>query len=375
MSAGDLTSLGNVKQYLGLLGRNITAITRANPCVVTCPSHSLVSGSQVGITGVNGMSILNNQIFTIITIDANTFSLAVDSSNYTAYTSGGYVSTDDVILGRLINQTSQYIKGKVQRELTLNTYSEYYSTESGQNRVCLNEYPVNTVYTVTLDGVAIPESTNLSMAGWTLQSPNLLVFRNMVVASGVNNIYVSYSAGFSSPPVDIEQACIELTAWRYRERDRIGQENKSINGESVSFITNKSNLPHITDILDDYKRVTPRLTSGILVSNPTPTTQQATVIITTSTTSANQVVDSILASQFSAVQYLVQINSQSNYQISQITIASDGTNVSFSEYGMVSSGGILATFTADISSGYIRLLTTPTYAISVVKAFRTAIPK
>ena len=191
----------------------------------------------------------------------------------------------------------------------------------------------------------------------------------------LNNIYVSYSAGFASPPVDIEQACIELTAWRYRERDRIGQENKSINGESVSFITNKSNLPHITDILDDYKRVTPRLTSGILTSNPTPTTQQATVIMTTSTTSANQVVDSILASQFSAVQYLVQINSQSNYQISQITIASDGTNVSFSEYGMVSSGGILATFTADISSGYIRLLTTPTYAVTVVKAFRTAIPK
>jgi hypothetical protein len=329
----------------------------------------------VGITGVNGMSILNNQIFTIITIDANTFSIAVDSSNYTAYTSGGYVSTDDVILGRLISQTSQYIKGKVQRELTLNTYSEYYSTESGQNRVCLNEYPVITVYSVTLDGIAIPESTSLSSAGWTLQFPNLLVFRNMAVASGVNNIYASYSAGFASPPVDIEQACIELTAWRYRERDRIGQENKSINGESVSFITNKSNLPHITDILDDYKRVTPRLTSGILTSNPTPTTQQATVIMTTSTTSANQVVDSILASQFSAVQYLVQINSQSNYQISQITIASDGTNVSFSEYGMVSSGGILATFTADISSGYIRLLTTPTYAVTVVKAFRTAIPK
>ena len=375
MSVGDLTSILNVKQYLGLQGRHISAITRANPCVITSPSHNLVSGAQVGVTGVNGMTVLNNQIFTIITIDANNFSIAVDSSNYPAYTSGGFVSTDDVLLGRLINQTSQYIKGKLNREINLNTYSEYYSTAGNQNKICLNEYPVINIYSVLIDGVVIPQSNKLSDRGWTLQTPNILVFRNMSIAGGDNNIYVSYSAGFQNIPVDLEQACIELSAWRFRERDRIGQENKSINGESVSFITNKSNLPHITDIFDDYKRVTPRQTSGIPSSTPTPMTQQATVVLTTTSTGANQVVDSILASQFSAVQYLVQINSGSNYQISQITIASDGTNVSFSEYGMVSSGGILATFSADISSGYIRLLTTPTYATSVIKAFRTAIPK
>lgn len=375
MSVGDLTSLINVKQYLGLLGRNITGITRANPCVITCPSHSLVSGSQVGITGVNGMSVLNNQIYTIITIDANSFSIPVDSSNYPAYVSGGYVSTDDVMLGRLINQSSQYIKSKTQRELTLNTYSEYYSTEYDQNKICLNEYPVSSIYSVTLNGKPISQSTTIYESGWTLQYPNLLVFRNMSVPSGINNILVNYSAGFSIIPSDIEQSCIELTAWRYRERDRIGQENKSINGESVSFITNKSNLPHITDILDDYKRVTPRLSNGVPATNPTPTTQQATVIVTTSSTTANQVVDSVLANQFSAVQYLVQINSGGNYQITQITLASDGTNVSFSEYGMVSSNGILATFSADVSGGYIRLLTTPSFPITVIKAFRTALPK
>lgn len=375
MSVGDLTSLSNVKQYLGLLGRNITAITRANPCVITCPSHNLVSGSQVGITGVNGMSVLNNQIYTVTTIDANTFSIPVDSSNYVAYTSGGYVSTDDVILNRIISQVSQFIKGKLQREITLNTYSEYYSTTEGQKSICLNEYPVNTIYSVSINGKPISQSTDLTSSGWTLQVPNLLCFRNVAFPAGVNNVYVSYSAGYGITPLDLETACIELTAWRYRERDRIAQESKSINGESVTFITNKSNLPHITDIIDDYKRVTPRLSSGVPVNNPTPTINQATVVLTTSTTTADQVVDSILESQFGAVQYLVQINSQSNYQISQITISTDGTNVSFSEYGMVASNGILATFTADINNGYIRLLATPTYPVTVIKAFRTAFPK
>lgn len=375
MAVGDLTSLINVKQYLSLLGRNITAITRANPCVITCPSHNLVSGSQVGITGVNGMTVLNNQIFTLTTLTVDTFSIPVDSSNYTAYTGGGYASADDVIIGRLISQNSQYLKSVTHRELTLNTFSEYYSTENSVSRICLNEYPVITIFSVTVNGVAVSESTSLDSAGWTLQYPNLLTFRNFFVPSGVNSVHVSYSAGYATTPTDIEQACIELTAWRYRERDRIAQENKSINGESVSFITNKSNSPQVTTTIDDYKRVTPRLVVGTPASNPTPTTQQGTAILTTTSTSANQVVDSISASEFSAVQYLVQINSQSNYQISQITIATDGTTASFSEYGMVSSSGILATFTADISSGFLRLLTTPTYASTVVKAFRTAIPK
>lgn len=375
MSAGDLTSLINVKQYLGVLGRSLTAISRANPCVVTCPSHSLVSGSQVGITGVNGMSILNNQIFTIITIDANTFSIPVDSSNYSAYTSGGFVCTDDVMLSRLISQTSQYIKGQTQREITLNTFSEYYSTENNLKKICLNEYPVQNVYSVSINGKAVDQSLTLDSPGWTLQAPNTIVFRHTSVPSAVNSLYVSYSAGFSQVPQDLETACIELTAWRYRERDRIAQQNKSIGGESVGFITDKSNYPHVTAIINDYKRVTPRNPVGIPATNPTPTTQQGTAVLTTTTTDSNQVVDSILASQFSAVQYLVQINNASNFQISQITIASDGNTVSFSEYGMVSSGGILATFSADVSGGYIRLLTTPTYAVSVIKAFRTAIPK
>lgn len=70
----------------------ISGITKASTCVVTATGHGLVSGTEVVISGVVGMTQLNDKLFTITTIDENTFSLdGVDSSSYGAYTSGGTI--------------------------------------------------------------------------------------------------------------------------------------------------------------------------------------------------------------------------------------------------------------------------------------------
>lgn len=74
----------------------ISAITKANPAVVTIAAHGLSSGQEVAISAVNGMTQVNNRNFKITVIDANTFSLLemdgvtnVDSTGYSTYTSGG----------------------------------------------------------------------------------------------------------------------------------------------------------------------------------------------------------------------------------------------------------------------------------------------
>lgn len=72
---------------------NITAITQANPAVVTITGHSLSDGDKIRIVSVGGMVELNNREFTVANSTANTFELSgVDSSAYTAYTSGGTAS-------------------------------------------------------------------------------------------------------------------------------------------------------------------------------------------------------------------------------------------------------------------------------------------
>lgn len=68
----------------------ISGATQANPCVVTANAHGFANGELIYISGVTGMTQLNGNLYTIASVAANTFELSgVDSSAYTAYSSGG----------------------------------------------------------------------------------------------------------------------------------------------------------------------------------------------------------------------------------------------------------------------------------------------
>lgn len=70
--------------------KTITAITAANPPVVTSSAHGLANGTIVVIDSVGGMTELNGRAFVIRNQATNTFELAgIDATGYTAYTSGG----------------------------------------------------------------------------------------------------------------------------------------------------------------------------------------------------------------------------------------------------------------------------------------------
>ena len=71
----------------------ITGISQANPAVVTVADTStLTTGEEIYISGVVGMTEVNDANFTITVINSTTFSLdSTDATGYTAYTSGGTV--------------------------------------------------------------------------------------------------------------------------------------------------------------------------------------------------------------------------------------------------------------------------------------------
>jgi hypothetical protein len=79
-----------------LAAQNITAITQANPAVVTyAGADTYANGDRVVITGVLGMTQVNNREFTVANVNAgaNTFELSgVNSTAYGTYTSGGAVA-------------------------------------------------------------------------------------------------------------------------------------------------------------------------------------------------------------------------------------------------------------------------------------------
>ena len=73
--------------------KTITAITKANPAVVTSNSHGYSNGDHVWIAGIVGMTRLNGRRFTVASSSTNTFALTGEnSSNYDTYSSGGTAS-------------------------------------------------------------------------------------------------------------------------------------------------------------------------------------------------------------------------------------------------------------------------------------------
>lgn len=109
----------------------ISNITQANPGVVTVTGHGRTTGNVLYLEDVGGMTELNGEPVTITVIDADTFSIGVDTTAYSAYTSGGtaakYVQPNDTLTAtfefhipmRFVNQKlskvlSHYQSGQVQ---------------------------------------------------------------------------------------------------------------------------------------------------------------------------------------------------------------------------------------------------------------------
>ncbi len=89
------TSISGASWMVGS-ATNITAITRANPGVVTANGHGLANNDYVWISGVNGMTQVNNRIYRVTVVNSNRFQLKDaatganwSTSGYSTYASGG----------------------------------------------------------------------------------------------------------------------------------------------------------------------------------------------------------------------------------------------------------------------------------------------
>ncbi len=83
----------------------ITAITQATQAVITTTS-TFQAGQTVHITGVVGMTELNGNSYTVVSVTPTTITIAVDSTGFTAYVSGGNATS--------LNNVINYMTGVIQ---------------------------------------------------------------------------------------------------------------------------------------------------------------------------------------------------------------------------------------------------------------------
>ena len=86
----------------------------------------------------------------------------------------------------------------------------------------------------------------------------------------------------------------------------------------------------------------------------------------TKTSTSEAAADTFTAATYRSAQYQIQVTRGSQYHVTTMNILHDGTNVFMSEFGTIKTGVTLATFDADINSGNVRLLATPSSSDSTV---------
>jgi hypothetical protein len=117
-------------------------------------------------------------------------------------------------------------------------------------------FPVSAVLSLTIDGQAIPRAISNCAAGYSFSQTQLSV-RHYLFGCGIQNVVITYTAGYPSTPPEIVQACIELVALRYRERTRIGEVSKSLGGAETVTYSQKDLSDGIKTLLQQYRLVTP----------------------------------------------------------------------------------------------------------------------
>jgi hypothetical protein len=136
----------------------------------------------------------------------------------------------------------------------------WYFNGIGEFKVGLRHWPINSIASVTLDGNAVPHSTDGIQNGWFFAGDNEPEYRDTILLIGQyvklrqSKLTVVYNAGYAAAPKDVEQAVIEWVSFRYRCRDNIGKNSVHMQqGESIQF--DKSARPaSVQDVIDRYGR-------------------------------------------------------------------------------------------------------------------------
>lgn len=173
LCAEQNSDLGRTIGTITTLHPLITAATKASPCSITSAAHGLMTSgtAEVVIKDVVGMTELNDTEYTATFVTANAVTLGIDSSAYTTWTSGGYLSKRkySTIATTLYvpAQEGWIVKSNSRDSIALITekdlvdYDPVEATEpsefyvDGSNNICFPSYP-DAVYTVKIPYWTLP---------------------------------------------------------------------------------------------------------------------------------------------------------------------------------------------------------------------------
>ncbi len=166
-------------------------------------------------------------------------------------------NNDDTTLQNLITsgslQVLQFIDRPHLLASVIGTLNEAYDGNDS-DRLLAHTFPIVAVTSVSVDGVAITQSTTPTMSGFLWDGRRILL-RGFTFRRGVQNVQVSYTAGYSAVPLDLKQAALEAFALTYRQRTHIGEKSNSMGGQVTLNFDMSDVPPRSMTVFGQYRRI------------------------------------------------------------------------------------------------------------------------
>lgn len=127
--------------------------------------------------------------------------------------------TDDANIQFAISAYSQLIASWCSRNFVSASYSDVYDGHGGA-RLMTKNWPITAVSSLSVDGRAITAATSVLGAGYQFNDRSVILNGCDQFCRGLQNIQISYTAGFVTIPMDLQMACLEWMKSAYLSRMR-----------------------------------------------------------------------------------------------------------------------------------------------------------
>ena len=168
-----------------------------------------------------------------------------------------------ITLGKGVTEVVKRYCGILERA----TYTAELYDGDGEDTLYTDNRPIQSVSALVVQGITIPAAATYDQSGYMIdKSKRCIKLRDYVFTSGVQNVSLSYVAGYYLPdhasyveggttsfPVDLEQAIIEMVGIKYERIDRGDIASESHGGHSVTYTDTDIPRP-IKAVIDRYGR-------------------------------------------------------------------------------------------------------------------------
>lgn len=216
-------------------GKAVSAVTEASPGSVTCLSHGYATGQEVHFHDIGGMVELEGNGYAVTVVDTDTFTIGVDTSAFTSFTSGGraHKSTDGT------DWNAYKSGGKVRKAVTSITGLDHLEGETVVGNLDGN---VTRAMTVSGGAITFPNSRAYSRAYVGMPYISDVVTLDLEPPQGtvqgapksVSNVTVKFEAsrGLVIGPAEGRTTATpsNLVEMKQREFERIGEPTRLLTG-------------------------------------------------------------------------------------------------------------------------------------------------